>query len=399
MKILVVCQHYYPEPFRITDICEELVKRGHTVSVITGLPNYPVGEIYDGYKHGKNRNQCINGVNIHRCYTIGRKGGVIKRILNYYSFAYFSSVYARRLKEEFDIVFVNQLSPVMMACAGIKYKLKHKKKMLIYCLDLWPESLIAGGISRGSAIYKLFNRISKKIYRRADGILITSKLFRKYFNEHFEIEDENITYLPQYAEALFNATSCYKKPNGNIDLMFAGNIGVAQSITTILKAAKLTQDIPNLYWHIVGDGSEAEACKKLCKELGLQRVTFYGKRPLEEMPYFYSMADAMIVSLIKDPVLSLTLPGKMQTYMAAGKPIIGSIDGEAAEVIDSSGCGYCSAAEDERALAENVRKFCNQYSLCDAKNFGDNSLEYYNKNFTKEAFFKTLENLMSQYSK
>ena len=381
MKILIISQHYYPEPFRITDICEELVKRGHEVSVITGLPNYPKGEIYPGYRDKSKREEEINGVKVHRCFTIGRKGGVVKRVLNYYSFALSSKAYAARLKEEFDVVLVNQLSPVMMAWAGIKYKKKHKKKLVLYCLDLWPESLIAGGIRRGSVIYKIFRKVSEKVYRQADTLLITSRMFRGYLEKEFGIPDEKISYLPQYAERLFTPEDCRKEPDGKIDLMFAGNIGAAQSVPTLLRAAKLTQDIENLYWHIVGDGSERERCEKLASELGLKRVTFYGKKPLEEMPAYYQKADAMLVSLMKDPVLSLTLPGKVQTYMAAGKPLICSADGETAEVVREADCGLCSGAEDAEALAENVRRFCLNYKLNGIEIFFKNSLKYYRKNF------------------
>ena len=398
MKILVVCQHYYPESFRITDICEELVKRGHSVNVITELPNYNLPDILPEYRHKENSDEVINGVHVHRCRTVARKSGVMRRILNYYCFALSSKHYAKKLKEKFDIIFVNQLSPIMMAWAGIAYKKKHHKKMLLYCLDLWPESLIAGNIGRGSPIYKFFHRVSEKVYSQADEILVTSRLFCSYFKEQFGISEDKTLYLPQYAESLFTPEDCNKRADGNIDLMFAGNIGAAQSIPTFLQAANETQDITNLYWHFVGEGSELQACKKMADDLKLERVIFHGKKPLEEMPSFYAKADAMLVGLMKDPVLSLTLPGKVQTYMAAGKPIIGSADGETCEVIKAANCGYCSAAEDASALASNVRKFCAEFDHS-AKIFSDNAVKYYEDNFTKEQFFSVLEKEFTECSK
>lgn len=170
-KILVVCQYYKPEPFRISDICEEMVRRGHEVHVVTGYPNYPEGILYEGYGKGKHIDETINGVKIHRCYTVPRQTGTIKRMLNYYSFAISSTTYVLSKKckasdgKAFDVVFCNQLSPVMMAYAAIAYKKKHKIPAVMYCLDLWPESLIAGGITRGSVIYKYFHGASKRIYR------------------------------------------------------------------------------------------------------------------------------------------------------------------------------------------------------------------------------------------
>lgn len=389
MKILVVCQHYYPEPFRITDICEQLVQKGHEVTVITGVPNYPKGEIYLGYEKGRKKREEINGVDVHRCFTIPRKTGIIHRILNYYSFAISSKKYVKKLPGDYDVVFVNQLSPVMMASAGIAYKRKHKVPLVLYCLDLWPESLTVGGIKRGSVVYKLFHKISEKIYKQADRLLISSKCFSSYFEDEFGIT--NSEYWPQYAENLFDPESCKKIDDGYFNLMFAGNVGIAQSVDTIIQAAKLTSDIDNLRWHIVGDGSELENCKKLAEDMGVSSVVFHGRKPLEEMPKYYSMADAMLITLEKNEIISKTLPGKVQTYMAAGKPIIGAIDGEAATVIAESGCGICGEAENAEELAANVRKLLNS----DLKSFGENSIAYYRENFEREKNINELQQVFS----
>lgn len=390
MKILVVCQYYYPEPFRITDICEEWVRQGNEVTVVTGLPNYPMGKIYEGYKKKSKRDERINGVKIHRCFEIGRRSGAIFRFLNYYSFAFSSEKYVKRLKEEYDVVFVNQLSPVMMARAGVAYKKKHGAKLALYCLDLWPESLAAGGIGRNSFLYKHYHKVSKKLYRSADKLLITSKMFKDYLTEQFGIEEERISYLPQYAEEIFSAEACRKEPNGQIDLLFAGNIGKAQSVETIVRAAKETEDIENLHWHIVGDGSELERCKALAGELGVRSVTFYGRKPLKEMPLYYAKADAMLVTLMDDPVISLTLPGKVQTYMAAGKPIIAAANGETAAIVREAGCGYCGKAEDYKELAENVREFCKE-SQPSREEKERKSQIFYQQQFFKKNFFETLD--------
>lgn len=385
MKILVVCQYYYPEPFRHSDICENLVRRGHDVTVVTGLPNYPMGYIYEGYRKGKKRDEVINGVKVHRCFTIGRKQGAIYRFLNYYSYAISSTIYINKLKESFDAIFVNQLSPVMMAKAAIRYKKKHGVPVVLYCLDLWPESLVAGGIGRESLIYKFFHEVSNKIYTQSDRILVTSRSFSDYFKNEFSITGTD--YLPQYAEAIFTPQQCKKVENGYIDLMFAGNIGAAQGVDIIIKAAKLTSDIQNLRWHIVGDGSELDSLQKMSE--GMDNVIFHGRRPLSEMPKYYSMADAMLVTMQKDPVLSLTLPGKVQTYMSAGKPIIGAIDGETKIVIDEAQCGYCGKAEDAEQLADNIRNFI---ASTNKKQMEINARKYYEQHFTEEMFMERLEN-------
>lgn len=387
MKVLVICQYYYPEPFSITNICEELVKCGHEVTVVTGIPNYPMGKIYDGYRGGKKRDEVVNGVNVHRCFTVGRRSGPIWRFVNYYSYMFSSSCYVSRLKEQFDVVFVNQLSPVMMASAGIKYKRKNGIRLLLYCLDLWPESLVTGGIKRDSLIYKMYHCVSEKIYRQADKIFITSKSFSDYFSDEFGID--NTEYLPQYAENVFKPELCRKAPNGTVDLMFAGNVGAAQGVDTIIRAAALTKDIPNLRWHIVGDGSELDNCKRLADELSVASVIFHGRQVADKMPEFYSKADIMLVTMIDDPTISLTLPGKVQTYMAAGKPILAAAIGEIEKVVKDAECGICCPPNDGGALAKAAKEMAESGKLSE---YGLNAYHYNKNNFGKEKFFDKLEN-------
>lgn len=387
-RILVICQHYYPEPFRITDICEELVKNGYDVTVVTGTPNYPMGDIYPGYDDRAHQDEIINGVKVHRCSIHPRKSGIIHRVWNYYSYSFASTRYIKQLDGLFDVVFINQLSPVMMAKAGIEYAKKYNKKSILYCLDLWPASLGAGGISTG-VIYNWFYRTSRKIYHSVNKILVSSKSFSKYFEDEFGLCDT--TYLPQYAEETFTNNDCTKTPNESIDLMFAGNVGTAQSVDTIIRAAALCKEIQNLRWHIVGDGKELYACKKLAEELEVP-VIFYGRKPIEDMPKYYAKADAMLVTMKNDSAISLTLPGKVQSYMAAGKPIIGAINGETQRVILESQCGVCANAEDVEGLAICVKKFVNS----DRKMFIENSINYYNDNYTKQKFMSRIQEVLSE---
>ncbi len=383
MKILVVCQYYHPEPFRIADICEELVRQGHEVLVVTGTPNYPMGEIYPGYENGQKMDEILNGVKIHRCITAPRKTGTLNRLKNYFSYPMASKKYIKSLAGSFDVVFVNQLSPVMMADAGIWYKRKHNKKLVLYCLDLWPESLCVGGIQKGSAIYKVFKAISKRVYRAADELLITSRSFRDYLKDMFGIADEKISYLPQYAEAQF--LELKEKEQGEIfNLLFAGNIGTAQSVGTIVEAARLLQN-EKVMFHIVGDGIELESLKRQAE--GVSNIIFYGRKPIEEMPQYYELADATLVTLTDDPIISLTLPGKVQTYMAAGKPIVGAINGETALVLNEAQGGYCGEAGNAEQLAENIRKLMHSEN---AKTLGKTNANYYREKFSKAEFIKKL---------
>ena len=390
MKILVVCQYYAPEPFRISDICEALAEQGNDVTVVTGTPNYPEGEIYPGYEKGARADEVIGGVRVHRCPLIPRKSGAVYRFLNYYSFVWSSRRYLRKMKEDFDVVFVNQLSPVMMAEGALAWAKRNHRRCVLYCLDLWPESLLAGGIGQGSPIYQLFLRISRRIYRSADGILVSSRGYAEYFREKFQIE--NVRYLPQYAEDLFGELPQPTEEKQTVDFLFAGNVGSGQSVETIVEAARLLKNERTIHIHIVGGGISLEKCRILAE--GLPNITFYGRQKLEQMPRYYAMADVFLVSLMKDPVLSMCLPGKVQSYLAAGKPVVGAIDGEAARVIREAECGMCAPAEDPETLAELIRRMAAQPEL--RKQYGENARRYYRAHFQKEKFISDLAAVLQE---
>jgi glycosyltransferase involved in cell wall biosynthesis len=344
-----------------------------------------MGEIYPGYKKNAHADEVINGVTVHRCNINPRKTGALHRIWNYYSYSFKSKKYIKKLDDSFDVVFINQLSPVMMAKAGIAYAKKHGKKSVLYCLDLWPASIGVGGIS-GGIIYKWFYKESKKIYSSVDKILATSKSFAEYFDIQFGIK--NVKYLPQYAEDSFSPDACKKTPDEFIDLMFAGNIGAAQCVDKIIYAADKCKDISNLRWHIVGDGKEYENCRALAVSLNAP-VTFHGRKPLEEMPVYYSMADAMLVTLKKDAVIGLTLPGKVQSYMAAGKFVISTDYGETAAVIKECDCGLCCDTEDPDSFSECVRNFAVMNSEIKRQKEANANLAYSTR-FDKSKFMEKL---------
>lgn len=399
MHILVVCQYYYPEPFRITDICEEMVRRGHEVQVVAAYPNYPEGVIYDGYGRGKKIDEVINGVKVHRCAVFPRGKGSIRRMLNYVSYAVSSSCYVLSKKctasngTGFDVVFCNQLSPVTMAEAAVVYKRKHHVPLVLYCLDLWPDSLTLGGVNSSSALFKVIKYISKRLYGVADKIAITSHSFRSRL-QRLGVPTRKILYLPQYAEDLFGEL-VLGRTSGTCRLVFAGNVGKAQNLEVLVQAACLLQDVP-VEFHIVGDGTELEKIKALAGRKKLGSIVFHGRHPLEEMPYFYSMADAMLVTLASDPVLELTLPGKIQTYMACGKPIIGAANGETAKIIAKAQCGYCGSAEDGAVLAKNIRLFLAQG---DSHTLGYNARMFYERHFDRQRFLDKLERLLMEGEK
>ena len=375
---------------------EEMAKRRHYVHAVTGTPNYPMGEIFEGYKRNKIVEEVHEGVHITHVPIIPRKHNVVYRFLNYHSYPKSAIKEIERISGDYDVVFANQSSPVMMVEPAIRYAKKWNKRVVMYCMDLWPASLEVGGIKRNSLIYKFYYQLSKKIYTNVDKILVTSRMFKDYFVDEFGISGEKIDYLPQYAIAEFDCIP-EQPQKDTTDFVFAGNVGSAQNLYVILKAAhsiqkeKISDNGKKIYFHIIGDGQELDNLKKYVQDNGIDNVVFYGRKPSEEMPKYYAFADAMIVTLTANPLVALTLPAKVQSYMAAGKPILASANGEIANVIRESGAGFCSGADDDQGFVDIVKLFLDSN---DRNNMGRNAKQYYDNNFSREKIMNKLEKIL-----
>ena len=391
MKLLVVCQHFYPENFRINDICYELVKRGHDVTVLTGLPNYPEGKVLKEYKFFKNRNQVINGVKIKRCTLVGRGKSTLMMMINYMWFAIFASIKAIFMKKDFDLVYVYQLSPITMTWPAIVVKKMKHIPLIIHVLDQWPVSITTGGISKTSLPYKILTRWSKKAYSKANLITCSSKSFKNYFINELGLNKElGFTYLPSYAESDYLDVG--REKNDTFDLVFAGNIGPAQSVETIIEAANLLKNERKIKFHIVGDGLSLAKCKELANSYKLDNVTFYGYHPVTDMPKYYKIADAFLITMVDNEVVNSTLPAKVQSYMMAGKPIIGAISGEVADVINDANCGLCCKSLDYKTLSKLIKMARISKKLDE---WGNNAYKYYENHFEKNKCLDDLEKVLN----
>lgn len=394
MKILVVCQYYYPEQFRINDICEQLVKNGHEVTVLTGLPNYPIGVIPKDYLWGKRKKEIINGVKVIRTFEIGRSKGVVRLGLNYISYMIAASIKTLFMKKNFDIIFVYQLSPVTMILPAIIMKKITKLPLYLYCCDIWPESMKNIISDENNIFYKLVKSFSTYLYSHCDGLSVTSKPFVDYFNKVHSILLDKISYIPQHAEETYMSINNTFN-NGIIDFVFMGNIGIAQDINCILDAVEKLKEIPNFKVHFVGDGSYLKESMRITEEKRLTNyVVFHGRHPLDEMPKFYMLADACLLTLRADNLIGLTMPSKLQGYMAAGIPVIGAINGSAQEIIKESQCGICVSASDSKALAEAMKDFIKNPDKF--KHCCENGRKYFRKHFTKNVFMEKLEEKMNR---
>lgn len=361
MRILVVSQQFWPENFRINDLAAELVNRGHKVTVLTGLPNYPEGQVFDYYRAAPDEYSQYKDINIVRVPIIARGSNRFSLVLNYISFALSASVIGafKLRKQAFDVIFTFEPSPVTVGIpAGILRKIK-RAPMVFWVLDLWPETLSAVGAVRNTLLLKLVGWLVRMIYRNCDLILAQSKSFisqiRKYSGP-----DKKVEYFPSWSELEFTmnqepAASEIPIKSNTFNILFAGNIGEAQDFPNILKAVKILKDHSNIRWHIVGDGRLAPWVRSYIEEHDLQKNIFlYGRFPLERMPSFFKHADALLISLKNDPIFAMTIPGKLQTYLSAGIPILGMIDGEGADLIERSSVGLTCRAGNADGLANII---------------------------------------------
>ena len=390
MKILIVSQYYFPEQFQINDIAPELVKRGHDVTVLTGFPNYPKGELYPGYEKMDKTCEIIDGVNVVRVKIRPRKKGPVNLLLNYISYSRNALKYVKKTKERFDIVLCYQLSPVTMAAPAVAYAKKHKVPLLLYCLDIWPESAQAYVKFKKGLVYAYISKLSKRIYKQCDKIAVSSRPFIDYLHDKNEIAYEKMLYIPQHADASYLDMDLTAQENGVVDFMYAGNIGKGQVIDVIVNAVKTIKNRDRFVVHIVGDGSQRKRIEEMVNSFGLsEKFIFYGNRKREDMPGLYKKADALLLTLRGNNYVGNTMPGKLQTYMTTGKPVLAAINGAANEVICESGCGKCTIACDYVGLAEIMSDYIDNksnYAEC-----GKNGKEYFKKHFTLDKYADELE--------
>lgn len=399
MNILVVSQYFYPEEFKINDLVEELITRGHDITVLTGKPNYPRGEYFQGYKFWGVQNEDYKGARVIRVPLIKRKGGgAVRLVLNYFSFAFFACLYVLFHKMPFDSIICFQTSPVTQAYPAIWAKRKCKAKLSMWVQDLWPESVSAASNIKNPKIIKLIGKMVKHIYDKCDVLMVQSKKFSESIMEKGAYSDK-LVYVPNWAEDVFaNSPSDFEKyksimPDGFI-VMFAGNIGEAQDFNSIIQAAKLTRDDKSIKWVIVGDGryrknvEDQVISNDLC-----DTVILLGRYPVDEMPNFFIHAGVMLVTLKDEYIFSLTIPSKTQAYMSFGKPIATMINGVGNEIINEARCGLCANAGDYNQLARNVISL-SRLSDDELKRMGRNAKEYYREEFAKSKVIDIIENYL-----
>lgn len=373
------------------------LERYGAVRVLTGLPNYGTNTIPKEYKCFRKRKETIENVEICRTSIIARRQGVFFRALNYISFCINASVKALFCsKKQIEDIFVFQTSPVFQAVPGIVLKKQTGKRLILYCQDLWPESLKAWNVKEDSWLYKIVAHMSRWIYQACDIILITSLPFKDYLIEHCDIKENRIFYLPQHEEDLYSDIVGIYEENNCIDFLFAGNIGAVQDLSVVLQAVKQLGEAPIPYKvHLVGDGTELTTLQELSKELGIEdKIVFHGRHPLSEMKRFYKMADCFLLTLSGESFIGKTLPGKIQGYLSAGKPILGVIDGAGHDLILEADCGEAVPAGSVEECAKAMERIILNFPEYRIK--GNNGRKYYETHFTKEVFKENLFSILDR---
>ena len=406
MKVLIITQYFWPENFRINDLAEGLRDRGHQVSVLTGKPNYPSGKYFSGYGFFKRNKDSYKDLTVIRVPVIPRgPGTALRLVLNYLSFAAFASLLAPlRCREKVDVIFVFEPSPVTVGLPALVLKKIHRAPILFWVQDLWPESLSATNMVRSAWILRQVKRLVRYIYAGCDRILVQSRAFVEPI-QRLGVDARKIEYFPNSAEELYRPVSplpgtaeCATLPEG-FRVMFAGNIGAAQDFETILAAAEKLKSCADIHWVVLGDGRMAGWVKKEVSRRGLNgAVHLLGHHPIETMPRFFALADVMLVTLRRDPIFSLTIPSKVQSYLACARPIVAALDGEGARIIREAGAGVAVPAQDADRLAEAVLGLY-RMPKAEREAMGASGRAYYLANFERNLLLDRLDGWLRALNK
>lgn len=407
MRLLVISQYFWPEDFRINDLVAELVARKHEVTVLTGLPNYPEGFVSPAFLAAPQSFMSHAGACIVRVPMVPRGTARLGLILNYLSFAISGSLIGswRLRRKEFDAILVFAPSPITVALPAVLLRRLKRAPLLLWVLDLWPETLDAVGAVRSSTVLRLVGKMVDFIYRHSDRILVQSRSFINSVNARAG-DNARTRYFPGWAEAVFQepTQTVQVAPElaayeSTFNVVFAGSIGEAQDFPAILDAADHLRHREDIRWLIVGDGRAAHAVRAEIERRSLERsVKLLGRHPIERMPSFFKAASALLVSLRANAVFSLTIPGKIQPYLAAGVPLLGMLDGEGARVIEDSGAGFVCAAGDGRALALRVDQL-SQLSPAERARMGERGKAYARLEFDRNVLIDRLDQWIAEVAK
>lgn len=397
--ILVISQYFYPENFRINDICKEWVKRGYEVTVVTGIPNYPQGKFYKGYGWFRKSKECYEGINIIRIPIISRGKGSIRLAMNYFSYVFSGFFWKLFTRVKADKVFIFEVSPMTQALVGIWYAKKRKIPCYIYVQDLWPENVeIVTGI-HNKHIIGAIDKMVNYIYKNCKKILATSPSFVKRIEEResaWNGEASKVIYWPQYAEEFYRPVEKIElsdmPQNEKIKIVFTGNIGYAQGLDILPKVAEvLKRDKVECQFIIIGDGRYREEFEKEIEQREVSDMfALLGRKNPEEIPYYLAWCDVAFLSFADNSLFEMTIPAKLQSYMACGMPILAVAGGETKRIIEEAECGWCCDLGDVKEVATTIMELVQNENNVMSIN-ARAAIHYFNENFDKNTLINQID--------
>ncbi len=399
MKVLVVSQYFWPETFRITEVVQSLREAGCEVTVLTGQPNYPEGVVQPGYRFYSCRTEIRDGLSIHRVPLIPRgRGSGWRLALNYLSFIVTAAICGPWLLRgtKVDVILVYAPSPILQTIPAVWLKWLKRAKLATWVQDLWPESLSATGFVRNRYLLGCVSAVVGWIYRHNDILLVQSQAFVAPVVKM--AGGTPVVYHPNPGEIAFSAPLAGASPlklDPGFNVVFAGNFGTVQALETLLGAAVLLREKRDVRLVLVGSGSRGEWVRNEVARLGLTNVSMPGRFPASDMPGILAQASAVVVSLVRDPIMSQTVPSKVQAYMASGRPILASLDGEGARVVDESGAGVACPAQDASALARAILRL-RDATPAEREEMSNRGRLYYQQHFDPKLLASLLTQTLSE---
>ena len=384
MKVLILSQYFWPESFRINEVAESLRIAGCEVCVLTGQPNYPDGKVFPGYRALSTGRELYADCDVYRVPLFPRgRGGTLRMVLNYSSFVFGAAVLGPWLLRgrRFDIIFVYGVSPILQALPGVLLRRLTGGALVPWVQDLWPQSLVVTGFVRKRWLLSAVDAIVRWIYRRSDLLLVQSRGFVPVVSSM--AGKTPVEYHPNPGDLPILQTSDEPTDlvlNPGFNVVFAGNMGTVQALGTVLDAAEMLRGEIDVRFVLIGSGSRSDWVYQQVRRRRLHNVQLAGRLPPQAMPKIFSQASALLVTLVSSPIMSQTVPTKIQAYLAAGKPIVASLDGEGARIVNSAGAGVTCPPEDSTALAEVVRRL-RLCSVNEREQMGKNGRSYYERHF------------------
>ncbi|MCE7979622.1 MAG: glycosyltransferase WbuB [Caldilinea sp. CFX5] len=404
MRILFLTQFFWPEqrtaPTNLAAMAADLKRKGHEILVITGLPNHPFGKLYEGYQMRLWQWDSYEGVPILRLPLYPDHGTAMRgRLLNYGSFALSAAALGAlpALRFRPDVAFV-YFAPLTIGGPARWLQWFHRAPMVYWLTDLWPENLRASGVRLSARTYGAIRQVEDWGYRQAQEICVDSPGFRTNLIAK-GVPPEKIHVVVEWAdESLFfpvardEALAQHFGLAGKTNIIYGGNLGTVQGLGTVVEAAQLLQDRPDVQFVFIGDGNDLDNLQAQVKRANLTNVKFIPRQPMQEIHRFFALADLLLVHLKKEPIFELQLPSKVIAYLACGRPILCAVPGSAAKVVEDAKAGLCCPSEDPQSLSKTVYQFL-QMPLAERTIFGQNGRQAYLKNYTRKVQVERLEAL------